>query len=734
MTQINIYRRDYSGTADVRYAPSAFTAEWGDQGSSDSLPPCVYGSSVTVYLDAEIDFEYLELFSSDSRKHLVEIKKGGVVFGKWFIEPNAWSEELIAPPYGCQFTAYDGLGYLSDWNYTPNGRQTIGAIIESILNDVGLGLAINYDIDYAGDGGDNFINDTIDTTIYEGKKQGDVLKDLLKGCRIYQRAGEWCIVSNSKLSQKTETYTDYWREDTATLDILPALKTLTVKQDLGYQKNVLSNGSFEKYNKELALFESWLNLSVTPQQLELNKDGDKYVYIPGKQYPGWFSDEGYGLINNGLSKSLAVSQTESKINLELKYALMGSKYSCYMFITVELIGATDSYYLQRVPYFETTEPQWEWINYTEKLHPGSAHICLKTHSEVSKKKGITLDHPYYNAFDKVTAWPADKIVDHFENFKAVINGFPADGDLKIKLWVPYTDRAEIGGSCFTAVTLTLLDEESQEYPTENTYVITNDENNNEVPSDIQLKTGDYPAIINRKVVYHGGFRQADDETPTTLWTYPGSAIAYTYAEFIGRSLAATMAKPRQTYKAKLADVIPLDLVVFSDPENPGKLFLETGLTYNDETQQCDGKYAEILDFNIDQFTVENSTITVLPATAKEPEKVAKVENIEERVQLIDENGALVSAPGYLYVKDFEYKPGDPELLTEDGKTRLRLAREAVTPYNLDQAAGQLQFSLTSVCEVNYGDNANQVKFNAGKFLIHNWNALAKDERLIALAL
>lgn len=736
LTQINIYQRDYSGTADVRYAHAAFKAEWGDQGSSDSLPPCAYGSSVTVYLDAEIDFEYLGLFSADSKKHLVEIKKDGVVFGKWFVEPDTWNEPLIATPYPCQFTAYDGLGYLGKDKFEPtaqpNERQTIETIVTDILNSTGLGLAINFNIDFAESGGGNYLADTIDTTIFEDKKKLEVLTQLLRACRIYQRSGEWFVESNKQLSEKPVSYADYWREDTADFDVLPALKTLTVKQDFGYQKNVLKNGSFATYNSELALFETWLNLSVTPQQRELNKDGDKYVYIPGQQYPANYGSEGYGLITNGLKKTLAVKQTDSKIKFDLKYALMGSKYSCLMFIGLRIVGSSATYYLRRERYYETTEPKWEWINMVDLPSQGGAHICLKSHSAVSAYTGITIKHPYYNTFDNVTAYPADKITDHFENFSAAIDGFPVSGELQIYLYVPYTNRPQHAGSCFTGITLTLLDQEEEEYPTEKTYVITNDLNNNETPDDIELKVGDYPDIINTKLIYHGGFRRSDDDTPTTLWTYPGSVIAYSYAEFIGRSLAATMKTPRQSYNAKLSDVVPFDLVVFEDSENPGKKFIEVGLTYNDETQTCEGRYAEVLELDIDGFTVENSTIVVLPETAKQPEKVAKVENIEERVQLIDENGALVSAPGYLYANDFEFKAEDPASLDGDGKTRLQIKREGITPYNLDQAAGQLQFSITSVAEVNFGGNANQVKFSLGKFLIHNFNALDKDERLKAM--
>lgn len=98
--------------------------------------------------------------------------------------------------------------------------------------------------------------------------------------------------------------------------------------------------------------------------------------------------------------------------------------------------------------------------------------------------------------------------------------------------------------------------------------------------------------------------------------------------------------------------------------------------------------------------------------------------------LLDKSGVKVSLPGYMYENDFEQKV--VPLYEDDGLPRLQIKREAITPYNLDQAAGQLQFSLTSVCEANYGGNANQLYFSSGQFLIHNFNALDKDDRLTAL--
>jgi hypothetical protein len=728
LTQINVYQQDYAGIADVRFAHAAFQAEWGDSGSANNLP-LIYGSSVTVFLDAEFDYEFQYMFSANSKKHRVEIVKGGNLLGKWFVEPDSWNEPLIATPYPCQFTAYDGLGYLADVDYVPDGRKSVQTILEEILASTGLGLPVNVNIDWVEAGGSGYIEKTIDTDVFEDMSCYDVLEQLFGACRIYQRAGEWRIDTNKAISEKAANC-DPWVENEPSLATLPALKQLTVVQDWGYNENLIPNGSFDEFNSTSKVFDGWLNIDIVPQQRDLDKEGGKFIYLPGCQWPASFSNKGYGLLTKGVKGSLPVMQTESVLKINLKYALLSlapvdRRYSqgfpaSMMFITVKVAGDTGSYYLRRKPYV-LKDAEFEWINYNNKPSQEDDKITLGSRLEVSKASGHKGE--YYNTFETIAAWPFEKVQEHFETFVATGTGIPATGVLEIYLYVAYTNTTSLGGACYTGVKLEILDETQEEYPTEQKIVIVNDPANNETPDDLNLNVGDYPDVANAKIIYKGGFRRSSG-VPTTLWG------GYTFAEFIGRNIVAAQASPRQSYQVRLADVIPTDLIVVEDPNNPGKLFVENGFVYNDDYQACEGSFSELIDFDIDALTstIENSLAKPKERTRR---KTADSANIEERVTLLDSVGAKVSTPGYLYENDFEIKKLPEDL--EDGLTRLQIKRGAITPYNLDQAAGQLQFSMTSVAEVNYGGNANQVKFSAGQFLIHNYNAQDKDSRLIALA-
>jgi len=769
LSQIDILERDYAGNADVRTLEGnePMVVNYGDKSGNEL--PTVYGSEAIMNFFAEYDFEFLSLYTSDSKKYRVDHKYDGTLVWSGFISPENWSEPLTATTYQVSATATDGLGALKNSifpEYAEGTKLTLLQIIAVVLENTGLQININTAVDFTEVGqtaGTDILSQTYKQTESLAKMNCyDLLEEILLNCRIFQRLGQWWVVSYSALRSDTIAYKkytyagayvsagtigvkldsgDYWIENEPQLDMLPALKQQIFIQDYGYNKSLITNGSFAKFNEELAKFDTWTNLWATPEQLALDTDGNKFVFIPGKQYPDTFAHEGYGLITNGITKSLPVQETTSKLNFAMKYALMGSAnpdtilgiklwYSCLMFINIRVTGATNSYYLRRERYSDTRELKWEWINYNDKPSQGDDHICMK--SAKSWIKSGPNRGKYANTFEDVTAYPPDQIIDHFEEFRATAEGIPGDGVLELYLYVPYTNRQQHTGSCYTGVTLELVDETDNQYPEQKSFKVINNVNNNYKPDDRTLVIGDLPQLANANIIYSHGLFRANGTSYTSGWSIPGSA-SYTFVEFACRLAAAEQANPRQVYSIRMQGITPTLAMVIDDITTTGRRLLENGISYDNRMGAIEGNYTEIPTLDIDALTVEVATefdeeglsIQEIPATPK---------NIEERVTLIDENGVKVSSPGYLYDKDFELKKfGDDPILDDmDGLPRFQIKKAAVAPYNLNQAAGQLQFSLTSVAEVNFGGNANQVKFSAGQLLIHNYNALDKDNRLKAM--
>lgn len=716
LTQINIYQDEYAGVADVRYANAGCRVQWGDESNPD---PLVYGASCTLFFDSEFEAEFMYLFTSDAKKHLVEVLKGGNVLIKAFIEPDSWGEPLRAAPYPVQATGYDGLGFLRDVKYTthPGVRTSLLDILIQILAETGLDLIINYSVNYQEQAENDYLDHTINDTVYAEKSCYEVLEQLFQGCIIYQRAGQWHITDYATLKESGATVSDFWPEGTPQKKMYPALRKRTVIQELGYNKNLVQNGSFEYFNQQLAKFDEWDNVNVSPVQGILNDDGDKYVLVPGSQITDY--------LTSYIKKSLPVVQTTSILNIAMKYALMGAKNSGYVLFTVILQTDTARYELSRKQRTSKSE-EWEWVARTGTIE------CFATSNRMVKTdETIVEDGEIVPAYrpdaNLIAAWPKHKVTDHFEEFRASVAGIPADGVLEIYLSVPMTSvyDANIQGACFTGVSFELLDEDNQQYPTELKFDLVNSLKNNLVPADLKLVNGDYPDNIpNVKIIYSGGF-QRPNGTATTGWRGYGTAY-YSYADFIGRMLASKQVAPRDAMSARLADVVPLSLIVFIDAENTGKLMIEAGITYDDRYQAIEGTFIELAAIDVETFGVNSDTAYTVPVKfpgIRIPDPI----NIEHRVTIMDRIGAVTTGPAYLYENDFELREAI-ESEPNDGFSRLQIKEMGVTPYNLSRDAGTLQFSLTSILEANVDGNENKIRFNAGEIISHNFFALDKDHR------
>lgn len=678
LTRINVYQDGYSSTADIRQAHAGIRVDWGDQGA-DGMP-IVYGSGCTVYFDAEADYEFLYLFATDARKHRVDIEKNSVLFWSGYVEPDSWSEPLVYTPYPVQLTAYDGLGFLKDSAFVDSngdaytGKKTMFEILQICLLKTGLSLNINTSIDWLEE------NQTPGTDLLKAHQVNcdalvslncyDVLETLFKECRIFQRAGQWWVISNSQLINNVFYYfrttpagvessgnfnpvaSGFWFEGTANMNMLPAVKELTITQDYGYNSNLVTNGSFADFNASANQFDTWTNVNVTPAQRDLNRDGDKFVFIAGKQYPDTFAHEGYGLITNGIKKSFPVKSSTGVCTFQLKYALAGYKYASLMFIRILLKGSGINYYLKRKP-FVVKDQEFEWYNLANIVSQGDSHITLGSHLQKQNNGNL-----YLNKFDPITPYSLVDIVDHFESFKANVTGLPVDGDIEIQLLVPYSDRTDIYGSCYTGVSVELLDQNEEKYPESVTYKIQNSEKNNFVPDEITTLIGDYPSNPTADTIYRGGITRMDG-SHTTGWKASGESNYYTFAELIGRMMVSGQRLPRQSYQLRIADIIPSIAFTIDDPNNPGKRFVEHGISYDDRFQAIDGRYTEVLSLDFtDQTVLVKQDYASPQATPKygggsTGAFEANPNNKEERVQTMDEKSAVTSKAGYLDDEYFE---------------------------------------------------------------------------------
>lgn len=716
-TRFDISKRDYTGIADVRTLEGKEPAKitYGDKSAAEL--PTIYGSELVLQFFAEFDMEFLYLFTADSKEYRVDKYYDSALVWSGFIAPENWSEPLIATPYQVTATATDGLGNLKNVtfpDYTDGTtRLSIIKIIAVILQQTGLQLPINTCIDWQE------VEQTAGTDAmaehYEtikplaGKSSYEVLTDQLPNCRIFQRLGQWWVISYSALQDDTITYNNYdasgtlveadktigvkasgyWIENEPNLDILPAIKQLIVIQDFGLNDNLIDNGSFTKYDPDINEFDGWTNVLVTPQQRKLDTDGNKYVYLPGSQYPGAFADHLFGNLTKGIKKEFRIKQTESIFKMSLSYALMSEVSSplsasfpaSMMFIQVKLIASGVTYYLRRKPYVEKS-PEFEWSIYSGTTPMGDDKITLGSGLKKSSAAGHSGE--YYNTYNVITPYTPDQIGDHFNTFSATTPGIPASGTLEITMYVAYTNTTKKGGACYTGLEVNLLDEEEESYPTQESYKVVNDANNNYKPEDLTITIGDYPDIQNAEIIYKYGLQRAD-ESHTTAWSIPSSANNYTFAELIARLISAQQVLPRQVYSIRLTEITPTLAMIISDINETGLRLLETGMTYDNRMAAVEGNYIELPLIDIDNFDVEVATefddkTGTAVNTAAPSTSTAKPVNTEKAASIVDANGTLVDAPGYF---DGDYFYG--ETSEDDGITRIKslkrlIDRNPITDY------------------------------------------------------
>lgn len=672
LTRINIFKRNYAGNADVRFAHAGIRIDYGDAASLEG--GAVYGSSCTVFFDAEADYEYSYLFSSDALEHLVEVEEAGVLIWRGYIEPDSGGEPLTPPPYPVEFTAYDRLGFLKDEPFVDEngdaytGRKTWLEIVQICLAKTGLSMTLNSCINWSEQlqtaGLDVLAIHKKDCDAFYDMSCYDVLTELLRKCRVLQRSGMWWVISESNFRNDTIGYFRYpiaGGSSTGTVSIvapalvfdgsspaketLPGLKFLNVFQDFGYRENLVENGSFDQMN-DAGEFENWTKNSVVTQQRDLNADGDKFVLLNGMQYQQYYPQNQ----TKSISTSIRVKATSEFLKFGFRYALMGAAGSCSkMFIRVRLTGDNGTNYsiVQKLTP-PTSEREYEWRNdATPDVNWWKWVIALKSHYNLVQG---------YPVADYVPAYPFHAVLDHFETFLASIETIPTDGLLTFYLYVPYTDDARIAGSCFTGFNTSLLNYLQETYETGRSIRATISQANNYVPEDFTLAVGDIPSPVNSNIIYRGGFTRLDASL-TTGWKIAGDPVFYTYAEFIARHIAAEQARPRQNYKIRIADVSPSLNLVFVDAHNSNIRLVENGVSYDSRMQCLEGQYTEIIDLNLETPSVSVVTETSSKSGSSSSSggrTQANPKSIDERVSLMNTEGGLTSSPGFLDNRYFEF--------------------------------------------------------------------------------
>lgn len=351
--EVYIKERDYTGSStDLIGTAAPLITEYRPENDNDY--DWIRPSICTIGMNSLTDHQFIEFFTSDQKKYKIEVYRDSVFLWCGWIVPDAYKEPYMSPSYEVFITATDGLLSLKDIEWKSGGametylspytgKRCLMRTIESCLNKLDLNDVDIWDASYIYEA--NMAQTDSDSPLVQTYHNAErfyddknvpldcysVLLECLKAqnVQLWMENGYWNLVpQNAKkysyvrrkyiwvnyggyyglglTPMATETYDPQVTIDNETyrlyaspeLTFRPAWKEFRLKQDFGYDNNLLRHKQFTKHGDWTAAIENT----------------DKFVFLEYSEafengnYLEW--DLGYILQNIGENEFL---------NIEVKF-------------------------------------------------------------------------------------------------------------------------------------------------------------------------------------------------------------------------------------------------------------------------------------------------------------------------------------------------------------------------------------------------------------------------------
>lgn len=257
--KIEILAKDYQGAPIAKkmgVAPVLNIAE-GDG--------CIQGTSLTFAVQADVDGELLEFYTTDNKQFQVLLYRNGALMWQGYLLPELYGEMYVAPPYDVSLTATDQLATLKEVEYNREDEQvTLHTVLEYLLSHTQLTMPICYHMQLAHRlGTPMFENSYINQSAYNGSDCYEVLNAILlsTNCRIMQLGNQWLVTSATDSSENYRTekvlevrphkslgqmyVADVYPNGSLSLVNSPAIKGATLEYDHIFKKSILKNPDCE---------------------------------------------------------------------------------------------------------------------------------------------------------------------------------------------------------------------------------------------------------------------------------------------------------------------------------------------------------------------------------------------------------------------------------------------------------------------------------------------------------
>lgn len=199
--RIEILEKDYVGTSIQRRLGGSPLLK------RDNGEARINGLSLEFLLEAEVDGEFISLYTTDNKKYKVIEYFNNIPIFYGYLLPERYSENYIAAPYDVSIAATDGLGILKGIDFKNYGKKTILEHLKYCLDFTGNNLEFHIISKLI-----STIQDTSNDMLFEHSVWGDIWKD--KSCYdvisaimysinavICQHNSAWLIVRENDLNK-----------------------------------------------------------------------------------------------------------------------------------------------------------------------------------------------------------------------------------------------------------------------------------------------------------------------------------------------------------------------------------------------------------------------------------------------------------------------------------------------------------------------------------------------------
>jgi len=398
----------------------------------------ICGSTATLNIYADVDFQWIDLYSFGNLTYRVSIYYGtGTLYWQGFINSSGYQEPYDGVSYPVSLSASDGLGQLKDmlYKYTTateddtyyNGRRRESQIIIDILAKIRVTGFSEYVNIYEAQMDDAitdspFAQTMIDVDVFRDMDCYTVLTEILRkyGAVIRQVAGEMIIyrpseleadviygrkfitatgpsavqITTSQLIDRNSDNSDIRSVDGGYLSVINPAKKVTIKYDYGYRDSLIKN--WELVPEEDATFEWWTGGGFIPMGWALPNE------TSGVAFTAWNSAAPHG--GGYLTQTFGPYCKTTANNMVIEFEYGFNNFSAggnNMAIALEIKSLSEGHYLY--PVDELTCAWWHTYN------------------------NITITFAVPKGYTGWTTYRRD-----------IPTGLPEDGEYIITLWAPST--------------------------------------------------------------------------------------------------------------------------------------------------------------------------------------------------------------------------------------------------------------------------------------------------------